>query len=352
MIFSRIPLPSLIIAILLLFSAATFGLSNMQVRAFAQQGDGSGYDEQIAAGRDFMRQRRYVEALKAFTRANELKGQTSAEALLLMANAYMGLAAYKMVATTCDTVIELTANDPVTQAQALNLKGIAIQNQSDGKDQKMLQEAEAVLRQAAALKEATPDVHYNLGVVLMQENRDADGIAELKQYMQLVPNGANAETARQMIANPRRAREPFSPDFSFTTAEGEFVSLDKVKGKIVLLDFWGTWCGPCVESVPALRNLNKRYAKESAFVMISVSSDGDENKWKDFIAREKMVWVQYLDRDRKVQRAFRVNGFPTYILLDSEGVIRFRVTGSNSEKAAALEDAIRKQIKLVAKPAS
>jgi thioredoxin family protein len=98
--------------------------------------------------------------------------------------------------------------------------------------------------------------------------------------------------------------------------------------------------------------LNKKFAKESSFVMISVSSDGDEDKWKDFIAKEKMVWVQYLDRDRKVQRAFRIDRFPTYILLDPDGVIRYRSTGMSFDKEALLEDAVKKQIKSLAKPAS
>jgi peroxiredoxin/Flp pilus assembly protein TadD len=353
MIFSRTPLRSPVILSLVLFFAVAFELSpNLHVRVFAQQGDGSGYDEQITAGRDFMRRRRYEDALKAFKRANELKGQTSAEALFGMANAYMALEAYKTVATTCDKVIDLSANDPAMQAQALNLKGIALQKQSDGKDPKKLQEAEAALRQAAALKEATPDVHYNLGVVLMQENRDAEGAAELKEFLKLGPGSPNVEDVRKMIENPRRAREPFAPDFSITTSEGEYISLDELKGKVVLLDFWGTWCPPCVESVPGLRELNKRFAKESSFVMISVSSDGDADKWKDFIAREKMVWVQYLDRDRKVQRAFRVDRFPTYIILDPDGVIRYRSYGMSTDKEASLEDAVKKQIKLVAKPGS
>ncbi len=352
MIFSRTPLRSLTIFGLVLFCIATFGpFAHVNITVFAQHGDGSGYDDQITTGRDFMRQRRYDDALKAFKRANELKGQASAEALFLMANAYMGLAAYKTVATTCDKVIELSANDPVMQAQALNLKGIAIQKQSDGKDQKKLQEAETVLRQAAALKAATPDVHYNLGVVLMQQNRDAEGAAELKEFVKLAPNATNAEDARKMIENPRRAREPFAPDFSITSSEGEYLSLDELKGKVVLLDFWGTWCGPCVASVPGLRELNKRFANNSSFVMISVSSDGSEEKWKDFIGKEKMVWPQFLDRERTVIRAFRVNAYPTYVLLDAEGIIRYRTSGMSLDKEAILEDAVKKQIKLVAKPA-
>ena len=352
--FSRTRLRSFVLvlasALFLLATADTSPRLTMLVEA--QQTEPTSYEELIASGNQLMTRRKYEDALKAFKRANDLKSQTSTEALFLMANAYMGLEAYKTVTQTCDKVIELAANNPGMQAQAFNLKGIAIQKQSDGKDQKKLQESETALRQAAALKPAPPDVHYNLGVVLMQQNRDAEGAAELKEFLKLVPDATNAAETRKMIDNPRRAREPFAPDFSVTTAEGEYISLDELHGKVVLLDFWGTWCQPCVESVPGLRELNKKYGKDNSFVMISVSSDSDEGKWKDFIAKEKMVWVQYLDRERKVLRAFRIDRFPTYILLDSDGVIRYRSTGMSFDKEAILEGVVKKQLKLLAKPSN
>ena len=320
--------------------------------AGAQQSDGATFEEEMQTGRNFMRQRKYEDALKAFKRANDLKGKTSTEALLLMANAYLGLEAYKNVTQSADKVIELAGNDIDLQAQAYNLKGVAIQKQSDGgKDQKKLHEAEAALRQAVALKADYPDPRYNLGVVLLQQNRDPEGIVELKKYLELAPNQNSAPDARKMIENPRRAREPFAPDFSITTAEGEYISLDDLKGKVVLLDFWGTWCPPCVASVPSLRDLNKKYSKHDAFIMLGISSDGDEDKWRNFVAKEKMVWPQFLDSERKVQRAFAVNRFPTYIVLDHEGVIRFRTSGMSFEREAALSDAINKQIKLLQKAA-
>lgn len=307
------------------------------------------YEQEIAQGRDLMRRRKFEDALKAFKRANELKGQASAEAFYQMANAYMGLEAYKNVAQTSDKVIELAANDASMQAQAYNLKGMAIQKQSDGKDAKKLAEAENALRQATTLNAKFADAHYNLGIVLMQENRDAEGVVELKQYLQLAPEAFNLAAVRKMIDNPRRAREPFAPDFSFTTADGEYISLDDLHGKVVVLDFWGTWCPPCVASVPGLRDLNKKYSKDNSFVMISVSSDGDEDKWKNFIAKEKMIWYQFLDRDRAIQRAFAVHAFPTYIVLDHDGVIRYRSIGMTLEKESALEDAVRKQLKQLPK---
>lgn len=320
--------------------------------AGAQQPSGATYEEEIQTGRNFMRQRKYEDALKAFKRANDLKGKTSAEALLAMANAYMGLEAFKNVAQSADKVVEFAANDPDLQAQAYNLKGIALQRQSDGgKDQKKLQEAEAALRQAVTAKADYAESRYNLGLVLLQQNRDPEGIAELKKYLELAPNEFNSANARKVIENPRRAREPFAPDFSVTTSEGEYISLDDLKGKVVLLDFWGTWCPPCVSSLPALRNLNKKYTKSEKFVMLGISSDSDEDKWSSFIAKEQMVWPQFLDRERAVQRAFKVNRFPTYVLLDHEGVIRFRTSGMSFESEATLSEAINKQIKILQKTA-
>ena len=319
--------------------------------AGAQQPNGATYEEEIQAGRLFMRQRKWEDALKAFKRANDLKGKASAEAHLLMANAFMGLEAYKNVAQSADKVVEFAGNDPEMQVQAYNLKGIAIQKQSDGKDQKKLQEAEAALRQAVTVKADYAESHYNLGIVLLQQNRDPEGIAALKKYLELAPDQFFSADARKIIDNPRRAREPFAPDFSVTTSEGEYISLDDLKGKVVLLDFWGTWCPPCVASLPALRNLNKKFTKSEKFVLLGISSDGDEAKWSNFIVKQEMVWPQFLDRERAVQRAFRVNKFPTYIVLDHEGVIRFRTSGMSFEREAELAHAIEKQIKILQKAA-
>lgn len=337
-----------IVLVLLGFLAFSEPASKVLV-ALAQDPQAT-YEEEIESGRELLRRRRFEDALKSFKRANELKGKSSAEAFYLMGYAYMGLEAFKNVVQSSDKALEFAGNDTKIQAEALNLKGIALQKLSESKDQKKLQESEAALRQAVALNTDLAEARYNLGVVLMQQNRDPEGIAELKKFLEDAPKELNSADARKLIENPRRAREPYAPDFSFTTAEGEYVSLEDLQGKVVLLDFWGTWCPPCVASVPSLRELNKKFGKKSpSFVMIGISSDGDEDKWRAFTAKEKMIWPQYLDRDRKVQRAFGVRGFPTYIVLDHEGIIRFRVTGMSFEREAALQDAINKQVKLLAK---
>jgi len=85
--------------------------------------------------------------------------------------------------------------------------------------------------------------------------------------------------------------------------------------------------------------------------MIGVSVGDEEDKWRAFTTKNQMVWNQYLDRDHRIQKAFAVRAFPTYILIDHEGIVRFRVSGSGFEHNANLDEAIRKQVKIVAKAA-
>jgi thiol-disulfide isomerase/thioredoxin len=343
---------SLLLSIGLL--AAAPGISNIaSATNLLVQDDDNSFDEQFNQGVENLRRHRFEEALKNFKRANDLREKKSAQAYLGMAQAYVGLEAHKNVIESADRIIELSGGDAKMIAQAYNLKGLAQQAQAEGKNTKKLQEAEASLRQGlTAGPEIVPMIHFNLGVVLMQQNRDAEGAAELQKYVALEPKTSYAESAKKLIENPRRAREPFAPDFSFTTADGEFITLEDLRGKVVVLDFWGTWCGPCVDSVPSLRNLNKRYSKDPAFVLIGIATRDEEEVWRQFTAENKMVWRQYRDKDGQVQRAFAVRAFPTYMVIDHEGVLRYRAAGAGPQRESALDDAVKKQLKLVAKSAT
>lgn len=323
------------------------GLGMAETIASIQDGD-EAYNVELSKANALMRRRSYEDALKSFKRANELRGKKSAECFFGMGQAYFGLEAFKSVIESCDKALEVAGNDNEFRARIYNLKGLAVQAQSEGKDQKKLAEAENLFRQGLALNGELAILQHNLGVVLLQATRDPEGIAELEKYLKLAPKGEFVEEARKMIANPRRAREAYAPDFSFVTAEGEHITLEDLRGKVVMLDFWGTWCPPCVESVPSLRTLNKRYTK-SAFVMLGVNCNDDEDKWLAFTTSNKMIWPQFRDRDHRIQWAFRVDRFPTYILIDHEGIVRFRVTGMGWDRAATLDEAIKKYVKIVAK---
>ena len=306
-------------------------------------------EAELTKGRGLLRRSQFDEALKSFKRANEMRGKNCAECLSLMADAYYGLEEFKKVVETADKVIALAGDNKQLLSKVQINKGLALQSAAEKKDQKKLQAAEAAFRQALAFEGAPPVVHYNLGVALLQMNRDSEGIEALQQYLKAQPNGSLAESARKMAGNPRRARENYAPDFSFTSLSGEIVSLDSLQGKVVLLDFWGTWCGPCVESIPELRQLHKKYANEPSFVLIGISSDRDDDVWREFTEKNKMAWPQYRDKDRKIQRAFGVGSFPTYVILDHEGIMRHRSSGMTWSRAASLDREIKNQLKMIAK---
>ena len=307
------------------------------------------YEEVLGSAKDLLGKYRYDEALKAFKHANEMRDKKSAECFAGMSDAYFGLEAYKNVITSADKTIEFAGGDAKLLLRAYNNKGLALQAQADRKDQKKLQAAEAMFREALKLQNAPPVVRYNLGVVLMQLNRDEEGVAEMKQYLKLHPKGGYFETARKLVANPRRARENFAPDFSFTSSAGEHVTLEDLKGKVVLLDFWATWCPPCVASMPEMRNLYNRYSKDPSFVLIGISSDFDEAAWRKFTNKNNMLWLQYRDRDRRIMEAFNIRAFPTYVIIDHEGILRFQSTGYGTD---GLDAAIRRHVRAAAHSAA
>ena len=307
---------------------------------------GLNYDEEFSQARDFYRRGRYEEALRSFKRANELRDKKSAECYAWMTDTYLALEAYKTVVAAADKCVTLANGDRHLLIRAYNNKGLALQALAGKKDELKLHEAEATFRQGIALPGAPAILRYNLGVTLLQLNRDEEGVVELKQYLKQQPNANYSEMARRLVANPRRARENYAPDFSFTTPEGEHITLDDLRGKVVLLDFWASWCGPCVQSVPELRDLYRRYRRDG-LVIVGISSDGDEQIWKEFTARTKMNWPQFRDETSRVHIAFNIRALPTYILLDQEGIVRFLAVGW--QQPGKLDNAILKQIKLAAR---
>ncbi len=120
-----------------------------------------------------------------------------------------------------------------------------------------------------------------------------------------------------------------APDFTLKTLEGQEITLSQLKGKVVLLDFWATWCGPCRESIPHLIQLYKTY-RENGFEVIGMSLDkGDAEVVRNF-ARAMDIPYPIVMAPEDVVRNYRVTAIPTTFLIDKEGKIRERTTGFNS----------------------
>jgi thiol-disulfide isomerase/thioredoxin len=293
---------------------------------------------------ELLQRHEYFEALKGFQKANQLAGGRSAECLVGMAQAMVGIKTWQNVIETAQMAIDVAHDEPLLLARAHTARGTAFQALAE-KDPSKLQDAEREFRLAltADPESRVADLHFNLGVVLMKQLRDEEGIAELKSEIAQRANGSTAEEARALIANPRRARENYAPDFDVQIADGRQITLESLRGKVVLLDFWGTWCPPCVRAVPSLRKLQKAHAGD-AFVILGVSSDKDPKVWSAFTEKNGMVWPQYWDSNGRMQRTFGVKVFPTYVLLDRDGIERLRVSGAGYHESKAMTTAIEQQI--------
>lgn len=195
-------------------------------------------------------------------------------------------------------------------------------------------QAEDELRSAVSLDPKSPAPHLNLGVALLRQSRDQEGIEELNKYLAGATTGAAADYARKLIEDPKRARGNYAPEFQIVTATGDSLSSQTLAGKIVVLDFWATWCPPCRASLPELKDLTKRYSSRNV-VLLSLSADDNESAWRDFISKKQMTWPQYWDKDRHMAELFGVHSYPTYILIDPDGVVRQRISGLNPQQSVA-----------------
>ena len=142
------------------------------------------------------------------------------------------------------------------------------------------------------------------------------------------PPGASSTPISELIGKP-------APDFLVTDLKGEELTLEKYRGQVVLLDFWATWCGPCIREMPNVKRTYEKY-KDQKFQIIAISLDRSQQPLEAFIEREGLAWVHYWDKSQKITNQYGVRGIPSTFLLDGEGVIRkTNLRGHSLETAVA-----------------
>jgi thiol-disulfide isomerase/thioredoxin len=318
----------------------------------AQENEQS-YAEELKRAQANLAAQQYNEAIRGFMRANKMNANRSAECYRGIAQAYFELGTFPLVVENGDQALQFASDDSM-RAQAHSLKGNALIELA-GERSGALAQAEREYRAALELKlnPPMPVLHFSLGTVLLKEGRVDAGRDELKTYLQLEPQGPEAEKARQLMHDARQASAPalastpqtVAPNFSIRTLQGQQLSRETLGGKVILLDFWATWCGPCRAALPGLEKLYQKFTGEERFVLISISADRSASAWREFVKNARMDWPQYHDRDEKVQRLFSVRGYPTYVLIGPDGVILQRFSGWGGNRARLLEDEITRNLK-------
>ena len=170
------------------------------------------------------------------------------------------------------------------------------------------------------------------GKALAQLKQDDAAKARFQQFVKMAPaDSPERQRALRYIDRPELTRAKMAPAFSVTTEDGQRISMDDLQGKVVLLDFWATWCGPCREALPHIQNVAKKFRGQQ-LVILSVSLDTDEQKWKDFIAKNEMTWPQYRDGGftGPIAKMFGVNAIPHTFTIDSDGVLQEEHVGDAS----------------------
>ena len=147
-------------------------------------------------------------------------------------------------------------------------------------------------------------------------------------------------------SNPSQWIGQPATDFQVTGLNGEKLSLEKYRGQVILLDFWATWCGPCIVEIPNVKKTYEKY-KDQKFQIIGISLDRSKEPLEAYIEKEGLAWIHYWDNTQKVSRLYKVRAIPSTFLIDGEGVIR-----KTNLRGHALEHAVADLVKEnLAKPA-
>jgi len=131
-----------------------------------------------------------------------------------------------------------------------------------------------------------------------------------------------AVAAALAITSTVGASAAMAPSFALPSRSGDTVSLAQLKGKVVMLNFWASWCGPCRQEMPLLDQMHKRYSS-LGFTLVGVNVDANSKDAEEWLSKTPVSFPVLFDRESKVSKLYDVSAMPSTVFIDRQGNVRY-----------------------------
>ncbi|MGA7155243.1 MAG: redoxin family protein [Acidobacteriaceae bacterium] len=287
-------------------------------------------------------QRQFGPAINLYKKAINISGGKCVECLNALYGAQINDGSYKDAIATAQEMGTVGATALVKSVAALDLGRAMLAMDGDKANPEQLEQVHATFREAIDLYPSNVAAVFEDAEVLERMGKTDDARKEFELCLsEMKPNDPAYMRVKHFAEDPELAMHKMAPVFEVTSLDGSRFNLDAMDGRVVLVDFWATWCGPCNEELPELKKIAKEFAGQP-FVMISVSVDQNDAAWKAFVQKHEMTWVQYRDADHKLADAFGVTSIPRYFTIDSDGVLTSEMMGEGADVEGTLRKLITK----------
>lgn len=291
---------------------------------------------------DFLHQRMIIAALESFKKADK-QDEGHCKACQLQVIKYgTELHEWKSGETAGQELVAEAEGAKATALAHYQFGMLLLDEALDRHKQDVFSHADEEFGKALTAAPKFPAAMFEDGRVLAYLKQDDAAKQRFAQFVEMEKEDSpERDRAMLYIAQPELARALMAPPFAVTTMDGKRISLDDLQGKVVLIDFWATWCGPCREALPHVKAIAKKFEGQPITVL-SVSLDTDEQKWKEFVAKNEMTWPQYFDHGftGPVAKSFGVQAIPHTFTIDADGILQDEHIGD-----ASIEGKLKKLIK-------
>ena len=276
-----------------------------------------------------MQEHHWAFALDGFRKADKQDGGHCVPCEYRAWEAAGEIGNFKAARTQAELMLAQVTN-PVDKAMAQFLLGRTylaegIHDKHDGP----IALAETAFSEALQLRPRNANYLYSDGMALAYLKRDDAARGRFQDFLKVASrDDLDYARAQRFAERPELARAKMAPNFRLTTLDGRTLTLESLSGKVVLIDFWATWCGPCREALPHIRQITKKFDGQPLEVL-SISLDSDEGKWKDFVGKNGMTWMQYRDGgfEGRISKLFDVTEIPATFTIDADGVLEDQHVG-------------------------